>query len=116
MALQKEEAAHKPGVILTEQEQIKPHLTEWPDTLVVKEKMSARAYMQEGTAPEYPGKLRLSWYWGRRYLDGLLRNHLCWGLGKLHGGPKCRSALTEKGKLHPTEETREVDTVGLGQA
>lgn len=58
--MQKEEATHKPDAILTEQEQIKPNLTEWPDTLAVKGKMSARAYMQEGTALECLGKLRLS--------------------------------------------------------
>lgn len=65
MALQKEEAIHKPDAILTEQEQIKPNLTKWPDTLAEKEKMSARAraYLQEGAALEYLGKLRLSWYW-----------------------------------------------------
>lgn len=77
MALQKEEAIHRPEAILTEQEQTKPNLTKWPDTLAVKEKMSARAraYMQEGAAPEYLGKLGLSWY-------GAFQLPSRWALGK----------------------------------
>lgn len=39
---------------------------------------------------------------GKLPLDGLLGNHLCRGLGKLHCRPTYRSALTEDGKLHPT--------------
>lgn len=62
MALQKAEATHKPDTILTEQGQIKPNLTRWPDALAVVEKMSAPACRQGGAAPEYLGKPRLGWF------------------------------------------------------